>query len=99
MTNKRKAYEEKFDAQLKEWSAEIALLNAKADKAKAEAKIEYYKTIETLQGKQEAARTKLRELRGAGDDAWEDLKSGAENVWAEVKAAFQSGTSRFKNGG
>ena len=41
MMDKRKAYEEKFDAQLKEWSAEIALLNAKADKAKAEAKIEY----------------------------------------------------------
>ena len=96
MTDKRKAYEEKFDAQLKEWSAEIALLNAKADKAKAEAKIEYYKTIETLQGKQDAARTKLQELRTAGDDAWEDLKTGAENVWTEVKTAFQSAASRFK---
>ena len=63
MTDKRKAYEEKFDAQLKEWGVEIALLNAKADKARAEVKIEYYKTIETLQGKQEAARKKLQELR------------------------------------
>jgi hypothetical protein len=96
MTDKRKAYEEKFDAQLKEWSAEIALLNAKADKAKAEVKIEYYKTIETLQGKQDTAKMKLHELRTAGDDAWEDLKTGAENVWAEVKTAFQSAASRFK---
>jgi len=31
MTDKRKAYEEKYDAQLREWSAEIVLLNA--DKA------------------------------------------------------------------
>lgn len=38
MSNKRLAYEEKMDAQLKEWSAEIALLSAKADKAKAEEK-------------------------------------------------------------
>jgi multidrug resistance efflux pump len=96
MTDKRKAYEEKFDAQLKEWSAEIALLKAKADKAKAEVKIEYYKTIETLQGKQDAAKMKLQELRTAGDDAWEDLKTGAENVWTEVKTAFQSASSRFK---
>ncbi|HEY5496828.1 MAG TPA: hypothetical protein VIK19_00695 [Syntrophales bacterium] len=96
MTDKRKAYEEKFDAQLKEWSAEIALLKAKADKAKAEVKIEYYKTIETLQGKQDAAKMKLQELRTAGDDAWEDLKTGAENVWTEVKTAFQSAASRFK---
>ena len=96
MTDKRKAYEEKFDAQLKEWSAEIALLKAKADKARAEAKIEYYKTIETLQGKQNVARTKLQELRAASDDAWEDLKTDAENVWTEVKSAFNSAASKFK---
>ena len=96
MRDKRKAYEEKFDAQLKEWSAQIALLNAKADKAKAEMKIEYYKTIETLQGKQDTARMKLQELSAAGDDAWEDLKTGAENVWTEVKTAFQGAATKFK---
>ena len=96
MTDKRKAFQEKFDAQLKEWSAEIALLKAKADKAKAEVKIEYYKTLETLQGKQDVARTKLKELRSAGDDAWEDVKAGAENVWTEIKAVFQNAASRFK---
>ena len=81
---------------MKEWSAEIALLNAKADKANAEAKLDYYKTIETLQDKQDTAKIKLQELRNAGDDAWEDLKTGAENVWTEVKTAFQSAASRFK---
>ena len=96
MTDKRKAFEEKFAAQLKEWSAEIALLKAKADKARAEVKIEYYKTLETLQGKQDVARTKLKELRSAGDDAWEDVKAGAENVWTEIKAVFQNAASRFK---
>ena len=96
MTDKRKAFEEKFDAQLKEWSAEIALLKAKADKAKAEMKIEYYKTLKTLQGKQVVARAKLKELRSAGDDAWEDVKAGAENVWTEIKALIQNAASRFK---
>ena len=96
MTDKRKAYEEKFDAQLKEWGAQIALLKAKADKAKADVKIEYYKTLETLQGKQDVARTKLKELRSSGDDAWEDVKTGAENVWTEIKAVFQNAASRFK---
>ena len=96
MTDKRKAYEEKLDAQLKEWNAQIALLKAKVENAKADAKIDHYKTIETLQAKQDAARTKLQELRSAGDDAWEDLKTGAENVWIELKTAFQSAASRFK---
>ncbi len=96
MKDKRKAYEEKLDAQLEEWNAQIALLKAKADKAKAEAKIEYYKNIEALQRSQDEARTKLHELKTAGDEAWEDLKTGAEKVWAEVETAFQNALSKFK---
>lgn len=96
MTDKRKAYEEKLDAQLAEWNAQIALYKARADKAKADVKIDYYKTIDTLQRKQDEARTKLQELKAAGDGAWEDLKTGAEKAWSEVKAAFHDATSRFK---
>jgi len=96
MKDKRKAYEEKLDAQLEEWNAQTALFKARADKAKAEAKIEYYKTIEALQHKQDEARTKLRELKTAGDEAWEDLKTGAEKAWDEVKTAFSSAASKFK---
>ena len=93
MADKRKAYEEKFDTQLKEWNAEIILLNAKADKAKAEVKVEYYKMIETLQ---DTARIKLDELRNAGDDAWEDIRTGADKVWSDARTAFDSAVARFK---
>ncbi len=96
MRDKRKAYEEKLDAQLDEWNAQIALLKAKADKVKAEAKVEYYKTIEALQHKQDGAWEKLNELKTAGDEAWDDLKIGAGKAWAEVEAAFHEATSKFK---
>jgi hypothetical protein len=96
MKDKRKAYEEKLDAQLKEWGAQIGLLKAKADNARADMKIEYYKTIEALQNKQNEARTKLQELKTAGDEVWEDIKTGAEKVWAEVKTAYHDASSRFK---
>ncbi len=96
MNEKRKAYEEKFDAQLNEWSAQIDLFKAKADKAQAEVKIEYYKAIDALQHKQKDAKGKLRELKIAGDEAWEDLKKGAEKAWDEVKAAYQDANARFK---
>jgi hypothetical protein len=96
MKNKRRVYEEKLDAQLKEWSAQIALLKAKADNAKADAKVEYYKTIDTLQHKQSDAKTKLQELKTAGDEAWEDLKAGAEKAWTEVKTAYHDASARFK---
>ncbi|MGC2061878.1 MAG: hypothetical protein WA610_02800 [Thermodesulfovibrionales bacterium] len=96
MKDKRKAYEEKLDAQLEEWNAQIALLKAKADKARAESKIEYHKTIEALQQGQDEASAKLHELKAAGDEAWEDLKTGAEKAWDEVKTAFHSAASKFK---
>ena len=96
MKDKRKAYEEKLDAQLEEWNAQISLLKARADKAKAEAKIEYYKTIEALQHRQDEAETKLQELKTAGDEAWEDLKTGAEKAWNEVKTAFHDAAAKFK---
>lgn len=96
MMDKRKAYEEKLDAQLEEWNAQIALFKAKADKAKAEAMIEYYKTIEALQRRQDGAKTKLNELKTAGDEAWEDLKTGAEKAWDEINASFHEAASRFK---
>ena len=96
MRDKRKAYEEKLDAQLDEWNAQITLLKTKADKGNAEAKIEYYKAIEALQHKQNEVETKLHELKTAGDEAWEDLKTGAEKAWAEVKTAFHEATSKFK---
>lgn len=96
MKDRRKAYEEKLDAQLEEWNEQIALLKARADKGKAEAKIEYYKTVKVLQHRQDEARTKLHELKTAGDEAWEDLKTGAEKTWAEVKTAFHDAASKFK---
>ena len=94
--DKRKAYEEKLDAQLDEWKAQIALLKAKADKAKAEVKSDYNNTIDNLQHKQDEARTKLQELKSAGDEAWEDIKTGAEKAWSEVKTAYHEAISRFK---
>ena len=96
MTDKRKAYEEKLDAQLKEWNAQIALLRVKAENAKADAQIDHYKTIEALEHKQDEAKTKLQELKTAGDEAWEAVKGDAEKVWAEVKTAYHEAASKFK---
>lgn len=96
MTEKRKAFEEKLDAQLKEWSAEIALLKAKAENAKADVKGKYAAKIDALQHKRDIAKEKLHELRAAGDEAWEDLKNGVEKAWDEVKTAIHDASAKFK---
>lgn len=77
----KESYEKKLQAQLDEWSADIDKLKAKADKAEANVQIAYYKQVDELRSMQKAASQKLAELKGAGDDAWEELKASIEKTW------------------
>ncbi len=89
-------YQQKLEAQLAEWDAEINKLKAKADKVEADAKIEYHNQMENLQARRQTLEKKLEELQQAGDDAWEDLKSGVENAWSEFEKAVKSAVSNFQ---
>lgn len=90
------AYEKKLQAQLDECNADMIKLKAKADKAEADAQIEYYKEIEELKSKKASVDQKLSELTEASEDAWEDLKAGADKAWDSLSDAVKSAASRFK---
>ena len=92
----KEAYQQKLEAQLDEWTADINKMKAKADKADADAQLEYYKQIEELRSKQETAQEKLEELKEAGEGAWEDLKTGVELAWSSLGEALKSASSRFR---
>jgi archaellum component FlaC len=92
----KEAYEKKLQARLDELSAEIDKLKAKADNAEAQTQLKLYKQVEELRIMQEAARTKLTELKNSGDDAWEDLKAGMDNAWNSLEDAVKSAVSRFR---
>lgn len=89
------AYEQKIEAQLAEWDAEIKKLRAKAEQAEADAKIQYQKQVEDIRSMQRSAQAKLEELKEAGDNAWEDLKAGMENARDSLAKAIRDATSRF----
>ena len=92
----KKDYQKLLEAQLAQWEIEIDKLNAQAQKAKVEVRLEYQKQIDELKRKQEAARTKLTELKGSAGEAWQELKVGAEHAFDELKKAFSSAKSKFK---
>jgi nucleotide-binding universal stress UspA family protein len=96
VSKKRKAYAEKLEAQLKEWGTEIDILKAKAEKAKAEAKIKYYESIQDLRAKQESLGQKLQELKGPGGEAWEEVKTGVDRAVKDLKEAFKRAQSKWK---
>lgn len=89
-------YQEKLEAQLKEWSRKIDQLKSGAEKLATGAKVTYHEQIDALRGKQEAAQKKLHELKEAGEGAWESLKVGIDRAWDELKQGVEGAFSRFK---
>jgi len=97
MNEKRKAYYEKFDAQLDQWGAQIDQLKARSATAKAEIVQDCNQALDTFQRKHAEGLTRLKELKTSGDDAWDDLVAGLEKILAEGKAAYHNAVSRFKS--
>jgi hypothetical protein len=89
-------YIESLASELKEWSAQIDLLTAKAESAAANVKLKYDEEIVALRAKQHEAAEKIKELQGAGGDAWESVKETADRGWDELRTGLASVVSKFK---
>ncbi|MBN2188950.1 MAG: hypothetical protein JW699_05815 [Chitinispirillaceae bacterium] len=94
--NDKKLYQQKKQAQLDEWMAEVNKLKAKATMASADAQLGMNKQIKVLESKTEEIKTKLLKLAAAGDDAWESIKEGIESAWNSLQSAFSDAASKFK---
>jgi hypothetical protein len=90
------AYKQKMEAQLKEWTAQINLLEAKAENAGADIKVTRAKAIHELRAKQRAASEKLKELGKASGETWEQVKKTADKIWDDLKAGVAEAHSKFK---
>lgn len=92
----RDAYKQKMAAQLKEWSAQIDLLEAKVENAGADMKVKRAKQLHELRAKQHAASEKMKELGRASGEAWEQAKETADKIWEDLKAGVAAAHSKFK---
>jgi Protein of unknown function (DUF2934) len=95
-TRAKQGFQQKLEAQLKEWDAKLEELKAKARDAKAEIRAEFEVQLEALAGERAVAQEKLQELRRHGEWAWEDLKDSAEQTWSELREAIERSASLFK---
>ncbi|WP_101067953.1 sll1863 family stress response protein [Roseovarius salinarum] len=88
-------FQERLNAQLDAWRAEIAQLEAKAKEAHGEAQQKYLDQIEDLREYQREAEIKLNEIRATNEAAWQDIKSGYEAAWNEIANSMKKALSRF----
>ncbi|HUW75169.1 MAG TPA: hypothetical protein VMV70_00690 [Gallionella sp.] len=92
----QKAYQQKLAAQLKEWDAQINLLEAKVESAGADIKVQRARQLGELRAKQNAASAKMQELGKASGAAWDQIKATADNIRDELKTGVEAARSTFK---
>lgn len=91
----REAYRQKFEAQIAELNARLALVRAKASRLAADGRIAAHEEIADTEEKLAALKKKLTALGRASGDAWKDMKTGVEQAGRELGRAAKRAFDRF----
>ncbi len=90
------AYKQKMATQLKEWNAQLELMEAKAKNLKADIDIKQASELIALRERLNSASAKMHEYEKATDEAWGELKNSADIVWDDIKTGFGAAMSKYK---
>jgi len=78
------------------WSRGRDRFDADLQHKSVEARQEYEAKHEEFRKFRQDLKKKIVDLDVSSDNAWEDLKDGAENSWKEMTKAFDKAISHFK---
>jgi chromosome segregation ATPase len=91
----KEEYQTKMEGQLKEVTAKLADLMAKADKAKSDARGQYDAQIKSVKDRIQETQNRLQQLKSSSGDAWTTLKDGTEKAWGELRGAMDNALGKF----
>ncbi len=92
----KEEYQAKMEAQLKDVTAKLAELMAKADSAQASAKAQYQDQIKHLRAKLNETQGRLQQVKTSSGEAWITLKEGTEKAWGELRGALDNALAKFR---
>jgi len=76
----RRAFQERGEAEIARWRAELERLRTEARRTKAAVEADLKTGLDVLRKDVADAETKLHELKDIGDEAWDAAKAGVEKV-------------------
>ena len=88
MTARRHVYEEGCDAELSQWSTQIVLLKAKAERADEDTKMHCRKALDALLLSHEKAERKQLELKTAKREDWEGFREAMDEARMLIRISF-----------
>jgi hypothetical protein len=86
----RELYKEKMAAQLDVWSAKLHVLQAKASKASADAKLEIRGQADKLEALKSSAQAQLDKLQAEAGDSWDTVKTDVSRKWDQVSGEIEA---------
>ena len=95
MKDNNKLYQQKAEAELREITAKIEQLKAKADQAGSDARLELNKRLESLKTDKDRMKARLAEMKNASAEAWVDLKAVVDRAISDLKTAINAAVERF----
>jgi hypothetical protein len=92
----RELYKQKYQAQIREWSAQLDVMKAQSEKLAAQAKLDAKPHLDAVHAKFEAAKAGLKDVVEATDDKWDGVVKDVTRGWAELKAAAEGAYAALK---
>jgi recombinational DNA repair ATPase RecF len=92
----QKAYKLKMAAQLKEWGAQIDLMEAKVANVSADIEVKRANELHDLREKLNSASNKMNEYEKTTGEAWEAIKVTADVIWDDIKTGLAAVHLKFK---
>ena len=89
------AYKQKTRAQIKEMKANIQLIEARAEKAGADVRIQYQNKLKGWKSRLEAVESELNGLSDSTQEAWDIVRSGIDNALSELSDSFENARKQF----
>lgn len=83
--NTQEAYRQKIEAELNLAQGKLAEFKTQPRSLTAEDRVRHIRRIEELEQRVVVAKAKWRELDGASDDIWHQMKGGAESTWKALQ--------------
>lgn len=94
--NDKELYQQKMQARLDQWKADVDKLKAKSSGASADVQLDINRQIRVLERNIEEGKAKLSEVAAAGEDAWESIKEGVESAWDALKSGVTDAAKKLK---
>jgi hypothetical protein len=85
----RELYKEKAEAKIEELNARIDLLKSQMKGKTADARLSLNSQVELLEEKRQDLESRLRQLRSAAAEAWEEIANGIDQALDDVGHALE----------